>query len=312
MTRRSGLTMTEVLVALFIMALGTIAILTLFPLGMLNMSRALQDDRTSQAASSADGVMRNYWKMYVVENQYDTTLIGAFDNPGTISPSTLPALTAANASEPSYPVFVDPIGRTSQGAPNFAGGTYLTGTPRVNMWLVSNAPVASQRAFALRMCTMMDGITYGMNGNADITSTPNVERDMLYSWLWVLQRPRNGDTSTATMQVVVFIKRSPDYYPPNAEQPFTATMTPNTTSLTLPLTSGLSKGSWIMDAGDVNNNLRQANFYRVSSVTDTGSNLTVELESPIRRIDGSGTAYTGNILTMASVVDVFQRPNLTP
>src|SRR5437764_12521596 len=65
--RRPGLSLTEVLVALFVMALGTIAILTMFPLGMLQMGQALKDDRTSQAASSADGYMRWYWKTYVVE-----------------------------------------------------------------------------------------------------------------------------------------------------------------------------------------------------------------------------------------------------
>ena len=45
MTRRPGLTMTEVLVALFVMALGTIAILTMFPLGMLQMGQALKDEQ---------------------------------------------------------------------------------------------------------------------------------------------------------------------------------------------------------------------------------------------------------------------------
>src|SRR5947209_15330729 len=106
MTRRPGLTMTEVLVALFVMALGTIAILTMFPLGMVQMGQALKDDRTSQAASSADGFMRWYWKTYVVETSADGGLSGpasAFDNDNG-------ALTPALPNEPSYPVFVDPIG----------------------------------------------------------------------------------------------------------------------------------------------------------------------------------------------------------
>jgi Tfp pilus assembly protein PilV len=43
-TRRAGLSRVEVLVAMFIMALGMIALLTLFPLGALQMGQALKDD----------------------------------------------------------------------------------------------------------------------------------------------------------------------------------------------------------------------------------------------------------------------------
>jgi hypothetical protein len=68
MTRRPGLSLVEVLVALFIMGLGAIAILTLFPLGALQMGQALKDDRTAQAAGQADGYMRWYWKHYVVDD----------------------------------------------------------------------------------------------------------------------------------------------------------------------------------------------------------------------------------------------------
>src|SRR4051794_36160600 len=103
MTRRAGMTMTEVLVALFIMALGVIAILTMFPLGMLNMASALRDDRSAQCAAAADGTMRSYWKAYVVETgSQDQYLVNgpkcAFDPNQNIP-----------GNEPSLPVFVDPI-----------------------------------------------------------------------------------------------------------------------------------------------------------------------------------------------------------
>lgn len=68
MTRRPGLSLVEVLVALFIVGLGSIAIMTLFPLGALQMGQALKDDRTAQAAGQADGYMRWYWKNYVIED----------------------------------------------------------------------------------------------------------------------------------------------------------------------------------------------------------------------------------------------------
>lgn len=311
MNRRAGMTTTEVLVALFIMALGVIAILTLFPLGMLNMGQALKDDRVAQSASTADGVMRTYWKTYVVENQSDTNLstsASAFDNPGSLF---FPALNATNANEASYPVFVDPIGYIMQGAPITVGNSPTSvPIPRRSLVRWDNGTSATA---ALRLCSLTDGITYGMNGQADNT-TGSIERDMRYNWLWVLQRPVNKYATTVTMQVVVFERRAPRFYATGvSEAVFTnIAMAPNTTTLVLPLNSGVLKGSWIMD-GTTSGSMRHANFYRVASATDNGSGqYNVELETNIRRGDGQTGNYTGTIVVLAGVADVFTRADLTP
>jgi hypothetical protein len=127
----------EVLVALFIMALGMIALLTLFPLGALQMGQALKDDRCSQAVNAADNYMRTYWKQYVLEQPNNPDpFITAFWNPrnnpyyvagpgygqnSTVLP-TIPAgqmrnlrsnnaITAGTLAEvASYPIFIDPRG----------------------------------------------------------------------------------------------------------------------------------------------------------------------------------------------------------
>src|SRR5262245_49799153 len=62
MTRRNGITLTEVLVAIFIMALGLMALLTLFPLGALRMFQAVKDDRTKFTADSAHVLARWWWR----------------------------------------------------------------------------------------------------------------------------------------------------------------------------------------------------------------------------------------------------------
>ena len=56
MKRRPGITLIEVLVAIFIMAIGLLALLTLFPLGALRMSQALQNDRTAACASAGANI----------------------------------------------------------------------------------------------------------------------------------------------------------------------------------------------------------------------------------------------------------------
>jgi len=65
---RRGLTLTEVLVAMFVMAIGMLSLLTLFPLGAMQVGQALRDDRTSQVARSADAHMRQAWRHQVIPN----------------------------------------------------------------------------------------------------------------------------------------------------------------------------------------------------------------------------------------------------
>src|SRR5262245_44100129 len=51
--RRSGITLVEVLVAIFIMGVGLLALLALFPLGALEMAQAVKDDRAAAVAANA-------------------------------------------------------------------------------------------------------------------------------------------------------------------------------------------------------------------------------------------------------------------
>ena len=53
-TRPRGVTLTEVLVAIFIASLGLLALLALFPLGALSMAEAIRDDRASHLQDVAD------------------------------------------------------------------------------------------------------------------------------------------------------------------------------------------------------------------------------------------------------------------
>src|SRR3954468_414636 len=86
MRHRPGITLLEVLVAIFIMAIGMLALLTLFPLGALNMARALRDDRAAQAAANAENIA------LAQDLRHDTTVSALFN------------------SQPGWPVFVDPFG----------------------------------------------------------------------------------------------------------------------------------------------------------------------------------------------------------
>ena len=53
---RKGATLIEVLVAMFVMSIGMVTLLALFPLGILSMAQAIKDDRCALAAGNAAGI----------------------------------------------------------------------------------------------------------------------------------------------------------------------------------------------------------------------------------------------------------------
>lgn len=147
--RRPGITMAEVLVALFIMALGAIAILSMFPLGVLTMGQALKDDRTAQAANQADAYLRWYWKTYVAETSTPDPFVTAFDNPG--------GLAAPPINEPSYPVVLDPLGWVVW--PGGGTQTQVASTlmPRRTTSTLSGVTGPVPNGVVLRFTTLLDG-----------------------------------------------------------------------------------------------------------------------------------------------------------
>src|SRR5713101_6396788 len=113
MKPRSGSRLVEVLVAIFVMGLGLIALLTLFPIGMLRMAQAIHDDKCSTAAANAHVMaiamnIRN--DLLVIADPPYPAASDMFKNP---LPGTLKD---ADTFGESYALFVDPVGNYS-GAP---------------------------------------------------------------------------------------------------------------------------------------------------------------------------------------------------
>src|SRR3954464_555650 len=99
-TPRRGVTLIEVLTAIFIMGVGLLAILTLFPLGALSMARAVRDDRAATIGANAaafvsalDPDLRN-----------DPAVVLALNT----QPSN-PPFAPSDPNGPGNPVFVDPV-----------------------------------------------------------------------------------------------------------------------------------------------------------------------------------------------------------
>lgn len=339
--KRKGITLTEALVALFIGALGMISLLTLFPLGAMQMGQALKDSRAAQAAQEADGIMRWYWSKHEVPGASASSLsITTAMDRGDFDSAPVSAASFLNGTEqaPSYAVFVDPLGYNNSWQSPTAGPStgltqkkrlgYSTTYPNGLQWLPRRTfmvPTFSSTVPSLltnpgwieRATILQDELEYAETRGAPASGV-QVQRGAQYSWSWLLQRPRNSQRGLVNMQVVVYFKRSPTFFRGDYESVYGVTFTPGTTRLQINYSGSrpeLVKGRWVMDATRIDaatsSPLRHANFYRVVSVNDeTAGSLFVELETPIRRSDNGITPYNGELVVNKNVAEVFERPPL--
>jgi len=334
MTRRPGLTLTEVLVTLAILAFGILAILTMFPLAASQMAIAVREDRSAQGAAAADGYFRSVWKSQVVEQGGGSeNFYSALDNPNAYNPAFTAAQThggpfpAPNPDELSYPVAIDPMGfeaRTT-GIPYWVGDTGANGVasdvPRRTLALLGG-----NKQYSFRICSLMDGLGYDEDGQ------PQTDRELRYNWLWVIQRQQNANKFCAAMTVVVFDNRPHLFAPTGAEDTYykNVSFTTGSTSVTIPGTPDLKPGGWVMDATvdafpqvfppppaapapqPTKIPVRNANFYQITSVAAGGGSTTLELQSPIKPVNTRiGGSYTGTLVVLKGVSGVYTRPMLT-
>ncbi len=323
-TRRHGLTLTEALVALFVAALGLISLLTLFPLGALQMGQALKDDRCAQTAYKADTLMRVYWRS-MVENNIDPNLTLALTDPNNGSTFMLAGGPPVTTGNTSFPLFVDPLGwrNTTSSSPSqawLAGAAGETGLPRRTMQ-ITMSPTNINPAV---MCSMLDDMNFEVDTAVPV---PNLERSGRYNWSAVIQRPQNAPNNTANLTILVFDKRSPSYVAPNEEQRFvlpaeeSAAMPyslksysagTSSAGMTLGYRAGsarptVTKNRWVM-LHTISN--KAISFYRIISVNDeTADELQLELQTPVS-VDHADTTTTRAIV-FGGLAEVFERPPLS-
>src|SRR5262245_55640106 len=117
---RNGVTLIEVLVAIFVMAIGLLALLTLFPLGALSMAQAIRDNRTGETAAGATAIingknLRFDPEILQIRDPFNNPI--PFDPytcppapPPPLPPTIWPGSRPLDPNGPSFPVLVDPNG----------------------------------------------------------------------------------------------------------------------------------------------------------------------------------------------------------
>ncbi len=340
--RRGGTTLVEVLVAIFIMAIGLMTLLTLFPLGALSMAQAIQDSRAGQAAANAAALveakqLRHDDKVgYDLDPNYPSSdhRRDVFIEPLPRGNKGVPSkkLPPAPLDGPSYPIFVDPIGFLATIHPDNTadpvGGAELGNAPgilrRIPRYIYgTDTTSASYRTqYAYRFHSLLDDIQFDKDTNAGKPvivapgSSPTIAREGRYTWAYLLRRPRASDTSVVDVTVIVYNSRP--VQSPLSEHVFNVTFNPGKTQLDLPYAAGakpdIKKGNWVLDA-----TVRQGNnpnftpephgyFYRVVGVTDNGGSLSLEFQEPIKGLLGDNTnskPFAGTLIFMENVVEIF-------
>jgi hypothetical protein len=300
-----------VLVAIFVMGIGCLAILAMFPLGAINMTRSIRSDRCAHAAGNARemGMTRDIC--------FDAQVTPLFDNPNN-------ATTHDNAlpDDPSYPVLVDPVGSAAYSLP----GRDWVGNLPAAFGTLRRSPLSfvATAAARLKWCTLLDDINFNTNGTPS-TNAGSVERAGKYSWAWLLRRPKSSVKELCEMTVVVFEQRALSGGPAGVsarETPYTTSWTParaNVITLTIPAGTSppsVREGGWILDvtpvlgpSGKTYSSKSHAKFYRVVSIGELqpiagGNTVDLELATPV--LNFNAATANAQFIVVNDVAEVFE------
>jgi prepilin-type N-terminal cleavage/methylation domain-containing protein len=315
---RKGVTLTEVLIAMFVMALGLMGIMALFPLGAAQTANAVKDERSLQTAQVVEGHARILWRSVYSSSTMNNDYAGpfqtepalrAFNNPDAQYANPAAQFTPAqevissNSGEPSFPIYFDPIGWSYQpGASAYwvggigpapgqnAGGILPRRTIAPILGLANSK--AAQTAATIRMFALMDDFT---TFNAQGSANP-VNRGGRYSAAYLIQRAFNNSNTQANLTVVVYQNRPvADTFSAETVLAVNQSVVPGSTAVAFPKAGipSLRKGTWLLLAGriDLPNppnanpthpSYAYANFYRIISVQDIGGNYQVEVSPALK------------------------------
>ncbi len=307
---RKGTTLIEVLVSIFVMAIGLVALLALFPLGAFEMADALRDDHVSLCVVNATALATACDLRHDGLSQPgNKTVFAAFTNP------TGAFYVDANPLGPSYPVYVDGIGCSNllPGSPyhDWVAGMRAAGAagiPRRNPSYSASNALGALRWFAYFDDINFDKDATPLNPLGAAVKGPalgTMQRNYAYSWAYLLRRPKTSVPSIVEMWVVVYQQRplalnnrstGGDETVWSVDPNWITSALPNSPKNVIPLVASvqsappLRPGSWILDCtpGPAVGPLSSpgnARFYRVVGITNnvskSGGTVEVEVDSPI-------------------------------
>lgn len=267
MKTRAGITLIEVLVAIFIMGVGMLAILVLFPVAALSMARAIRDDRASQCGQQAAALANTF------DLRHDTAVLNQLNN------ATLPYSggAAPQSDTPSYPVYIDPFGATQLGK---LGGVMYRVAPSTSSFPISGTATQAERWF-----TLLDDINFLPTGKP---SGASPERYGYYSWAYIARRSQHG-RNLIDLTVLVYKGRSVSVN--DSERVFVPAHTANSATLSITVTAGaepeLRPGGYILDTSYIPQTINGTQsgtvvgrVYQILDIQKSGTTWQLRMEQP--------------------------------
>ena len=332
--RRSGVTLIEVLVAIFVASIGLLALLALFPVGALSMRQALKDSRCAQCSINGFALFKS---MKIGQDSALTSLTTDPFADGFALPNIYGQRPAALPNGPSYPVYIDPLGASIKSFNPL--GTYnhlplptaidiaTNPYPRI---LRGGRELPAQWTFQImnRWFSVLDDINFDpLNpanpGQPCIALRGNFTRDPRYTFAYMVRRPYSGNPTCFDVTIVVYAGRAINTTMGSTEeQAFNqVSFTQGSTMVKVPFSGtqpAIKPGGWILDASmyDSNNGDNvspQGYFYRVVDVINNGdSTLTLEFQTPARQSSNSANvAHQGMLIVLDNVAEVFEKRSIS-
>jgi prepilin-type N-terminal cleavage/methylation domain-containing protein len=268
LTRRSGLTLLEVLITIFVMGIGMLSVLTLFPLAARKIGIAIDMDRATQAAANASAIsslpVRSSLSIREAASKYFDEKLAAIPSAGSYPSDVVHYDGAGYAATRSGPFLVGTL------APEFS-------PPGGRLWswpVLKRAEIVS-----------LDEYPFDDSGNPEVGG----RRSERYSSSFLFRRNRLDDQKTMETVILVYAGRPFDFGNQNemllALTASGAPSTPNskdsseikiTNTFPVALTATpdrvIHRGSWIVDLSlTPTGKPRWKKFYQVISTNpDTG------------------------------------------
>lgn len=278
---RSGLTLLEVLITIFVMGIGMLSVLTLFPLAARKIGMSIDMDRASQMAANASALA----EIRGIRNQVTNYL-------NTLPPSPIPS---------DIVIFDEP---------GFQGGAYTSPgrTPTVFNTNLANAPYSTP--FNRNLAVSQDEYPFTDSGDPE----SGARRNERYSSAHLFRRQRLDDPKSLDSMILVFAGRPVDFGN-RFDFPITITAggtawNSDTITITDPATytagdqlqpdRRIARGSWLMDLS----NKRWKRFYKVVSAdSSTAGSLTLTLDRLIEDDDAiQGTSDDASTSSMTKMI----------
>jgi hypothetical protein len=341
---RPGITLVEVLIAIFVMGIGLLAVLVLFPLGALNMARALKDDRCGSIAPNVEGLVGGF-NLRVDGNVVDLNNTPAtynyYLNPvGSPVPIAVPRVAPnqfypPDDNGPSYPVWIDPYfaitGLSTLGNP--PPGYPLTGpsgSPMIPVARLSPTYATTINA-ATRWFSFLDDLYFDSNGlSTNFVLGPDLVRQGYYTYACMLRREKATQHYPVALTVIVYqgrpvqvpVAESAYFVQSGATNPPPSNL-PDKADTSVILTWGagqtapdLRRGNWLFDATYYSATTAlgtqygyvNGKFYRVMEATISGANqMKVEIYPPIQDADPTKAPVNAALANVQPCMVVLDR-----